>query len=158
MQPRHRVADRLEHPLHLVLAALVQDELDRPGPSRAPAPARWAVVELDALREPPQGCRVRVALDLGQVHLLDAVARVREPVREVAVVRQQEAPVVSASSRPTGTTRGSVGDEVDDGRPPLRVARGRDDAGGLVEQDVGEPLELELPPSTRRGRPLRRRC
>ena len=32
----------------------------------------------------------RVALDLGLVRLLDAVARMREPVRELAVVREQE--------------------------------------------------------------------
>ena len=40
------------------------------------------------------------------------------------------------SSRPTGHDPRLVADEVDDGRPPLRVARGRDDAERLVQQDV----------------------
>jgi hypothetical protein len=31
-------------------------------------------------------------------------------------------------------------DEVDDGRATLRIARGRDDAGRLVQEDVGELL------------------
>ena len=31
-------------------------------------------------------------------------------------------------------------DLIDDGRASLRVARGRDDAGGLVQQHVREPL------------------
>ena len=30
-------------------------------------------------------------------------------------------------------------------RPPLRVARGGDDSGGLVEQDVAKPLAFHLP-------------
>ena len=51
---------------------------------------------------------------------------------------------MSASSRPTGTTRGSLRHELDDGRAALRVARGRDDAGGLVQQDVREPLRRDL--------------
>src|SRR6266700_3320652 len=49
VQPPHGVADRLEHPLHLVLAALVERELDA---AAAEAPRarrrRAAVVELDA--------------------------------------------------------------------------------------------------------------
>ena len=47
---------------------------------------------------------------------------------------------MSMSSRPTGTTRAVVTDEVDDRRSALRVARGRDDAERLVEQDVGQLL------------------
>ena len=50
---------------------------------------------------------------------------------------------MSTSSRPTGTTRGSARHELDDRRPPLRVARRRDDAGRLVQQDVRERLALD---------------
>jgi hypothetical protein len=39
-----------------------------------------------------------------------------------------------------GDDAGRVADEPDHGRPALRVARGRDDPGRLVEQHVGQPL------------------
>jgi hypothetical protein len=50
MQSRDGVADGRKHPLHLVLAALVDGKLDAPGPEAARV--RWArrpVVQLDAL-------------------------------------------------------------------------------------------------------------
>src|SRR5207248_11441926 len=39
-----------------------------------------------------------------------------------------------------------VGDELDDRRPTLRVARGRDGSYGLIEQHVRERLPFERPP------------
>ena len=63
-----------------------------------------------------------VALDLGLVDLLDAVARVREPVRELAVVREQErAGRVGVEPADRDDAR-LVRDEVDDGAAALRVA------------------------------------
>ena len=101
---------------------------------RAPAGAVVPVVELDCRRE-----AVRASSGDGEpsmsdlVHLRHAVARMREPVRELAVVRQQErtASCRRRAVRP-GRRADRVGDELDDGRPSLRIARGRDDAGGLV--------------------------
>ena len=57
----------------------------------------------------------------------------------------RSAPVVSASRRPTGTTRGSTGTRPDDGRPPVRVTRGRDRPGRLVQEPVGELLLRDRP-------------
>ena len=51
---------------------------------------------------------------------------------------------MSTSRRPTGTTRGSFGTRSTTVRPSLRVARGRDDARRLVEQQVREPLQRDL--------------
>src|SRR5919201_1461480 len=85
----------------------------------------------------------RLALDLGLVDLLDPVARMGQPVCELAVVGEQERAGgvdVEATDRDDACR---VVDEVDDGPPPLRVACGRDGAGGLVEEDVGERLRLE---------------
>ena len=85
------MADGLEHPLHLAVASLVDRQLD---PVAAEPPrARGcgaAVVELDALARAAQRIVVRLAVDLDHVDLLDAVPRVREPVRERAVVREQQ--------------------------------------------------------------------
>ena len=84
-------ADRVAHPPHLAVAALVEDELEA---CRAePADTRGsgdAVLELDALGQPPQRLVGRLLPGLDLVHLLDAVARMREPVRERPVVRQQQ--------------------------------------------------------------------
>ena len=58
--------------------------------------------------------------------------------------------MLSASSRPTGYRRRASLDQVDDGRAAVRVARGRDDPGGLVERvddallDAGERAAVEL--------------
>ena len=79
---------------------------------------------------------VRLALDLGDVRLLDAVARVREPVRERPVVREQERPGRVHVEPSDGNDARLVGHELDDRRPSLRIARCRDDARRLVEQDV----------------------
>ncbi len=54
VEPQHRVADRLEHPLDLAVAALVQRQLDRGGrPPHGRGRGR-AVLELDAVGELPQ--------------------------------------------------------------------------------------------------------
>src|ERR687892_480470 len=77
-QPSHGMADRLEHALDLMLATLVQRELDEPRHKQARlGRSRAAVSELDALAERCERLRVGRALDLGLVHLPDAVARVR---------------------------------------------------------------------------------
>ena len=101
------------------------------------------VVELDARPQPLEvGVgRLRPRLDL--VDLVDLVGRVREAMREVTVVRQeQRARRVGIEPPDRDDARGMV-DQVDDGRPSLRVARGRHRAGGLVQQDVGERLLRE---------------
>ena len=147
VQADDRVADRLAHPLHLVLAALVEDELDPVRAEAARACRRGAaVLELDALTEAAERLVVRLALDLRLVRLLDAVARVREPVRERAVVREQERAGgvgVEAADRDDARLRR---DEVDDGAAALRVACGGDDARGLVQEQDCEPLRRDLAP------------
>ena len=106
VEAQDRVADRRAHPLHLVLAALVERELEPAGPQAARRGGRRpSVVELDAFGEPAQRLVAGLPLDLGLVDLVHLVTRVHEPVRERPVVRGRSAPVVSASSRPTGTTR-----------------------------------------------------
>ena len=84
MQAEDRVPDGLEHPLHLVLAALVHRELDERRAEQAGTRGRGrAVVELDTAGQPAQRLLRRLALDLGLVDLVDLVARVCEPVGEL---------------------------------------------------------------------------
>ncbi len=67
-----------------------------------------------------------------------------EPVRERAVVRQEQHAGRVAIEPPDGNDAHVAADEVDDGRPPLRVARGRDRPARLVEQHVPERLLPDL--------------
>ncbi len=96
-RPRQRddlVADRLRHPPDLAVAPLADRDLDPALSARArPAPARRPVLELDAPRRSRSRSRPRsAAAQPHPVGPLDAVARMGEPVRELAVVRQQDQP------------------------------------------------------------------
>ena len=108
---------------------------------------RASVLELDALLERAQ----RVSSDgspstSATYDLLDLVARVREPVRELAVVRQQQRrrSCPRRAARP-GRRAPAWSTSSTTVRPPVRVARGRDHAGRLVQQHVREPLLRERP-------------
>ncbi len=118
-----RMPDRLAHAAHLAVAALVQHEL-HPRAAELARPGRSgdAVLELDAVGERRHGSGRQVALDVGDVRLLDAVARMGKPVGEVTVVReQQHAARVDVEPADRHDTR-VVADEIDDRRddPPGR--------------------------------------
>ena len=145
MQPGHPVAERLEHPLHLPVAPLVERELD-PAAAEPAGPRQGGepVVQLDAPGEAAQHVVGRLGLELDLVDLLDAVAGMREAVREGPVVREQErAGRVRVEAADRNDTR--LGrDELDDRGSPLRVARGGDDARRLVEEQMRELLLHDL--------------
>src|SRR6266542_3707826 len=144
VQVDDRVADRFAHALHLVLASLVDRELDSRGAEEARAGGRRpAVLQLEALSQAAQRLRPRLPLHVGDVDLLDLVARMREPVRERAVVGEQErAGRVGVEAADRDDARG-VTDEADDGRASVRIACRRHDAGRLVQQHVGELLRTD---------------
>ena len=77
----------------------------------------------------------------------------REPVRERAVVREQERAGRVDVEPPDRNDPRLVLDELDDGRPAVRVARGRDHARGLVQEHVGELLPATGSPSTSTSSP-----
>src|SRR5438093_7545375 len=94
-QAPHRVPDRVAHPTYLAVAPLVDADLHR---SRAASSLHHLharrrggpVVELDALAQAPHGARRGIAVDFGQVGLHHAEARVREQLRELAVVGEEQ--------------------------------------------------------------------
>ena len=72
---------------------------------------------------------------------------------ELAVVRQQEGAGRVGVEAADGDDSGGMVDEIDDGRASMRIARGRDDAGRLVQQDVRKRLggdAASRPPPRRR--------
>ena len=70
----------------------------------------------------------------------------REPVRELAVVREQERAGRVGVEPPDRDDPGLGRDELDDGRPAARVVGRRDDARRLVQQEVREALLGDRPP------------
>jgi hypothetical protein len=85
---------------------------------------------------------VRRSPDLDQVLLEHAVARVCNAKGELAVVREDDQSfgvVVEASDR-IDLLRDLAAQQVDDRRPSLGVVRRRHHGGGLVQQDVAQPL------------------
>ena len=100
---RRVVAARLHEP-HLRPA--------RVGPSSSSTPSRSA-------RSAP---RLGHALDLGEVLLLDAVARMREQLRELAVVGEDQQALGVAVEPADREHARLVGHEVEHGRAALRVA------------------------------------
>jgi uncharacterized protein with GYD domain len=142
---RDGMADRGKHPLHLVLASLMEDELDTAAAESPRARGRCCtVLELDPVAQLAQGIVAGVALDLGDVRLLDPVARMGEAVRELPVVREQKRARRVCIEPSHGHDARLPRHELHDGRPPLRVAGRGDDAGGLVEEDEPKPLPLHL--------------
>ena len=151
MEVPHGVAYRLAHALHLVLAPFVQGQLDSGDACSAPDDPslrgrRSAVLENDPSPQCLESVGRRRAVDVDVVHLGDAEARVRQPVRELAVVREkQRAGGIHIEPAHRDDAR-LAGDEIDDRRPALRVVRGRKDACGLVQKDVAERLPLDTSP------------
>jgi hypothetical protein len=145
------VADCLAHPLHLVLAALVEPELEEGAVAPAAQEAcaggrRRPVFEPDALSERTEGLLGRRALHHCLVDLLHLVAGVHKPVRKRAVVGQEEGAgrvSVEASDRDDAAL---VAHDSHDRRPTVGVAGGRDDACRLVQKDVDERLRAEGAP------------
>ena len=91
-----------------------------------------AVLERDSGRKRGDGGLGEIALDIGDVRLLHAVARVSQPVGKVAVVREEEDAArvdVEPSDRDDS---GLVTDEIDDRGTPFRIAGRRHDAERLV--------------------------
>ena len=99
-----------------------------------------AVVERDALPRARRSVSFAAALDLGHVDLVHLVAGMREPVGELAVVCQQQRAGRVRVQAADGDDPRLGGDQVDDRRASLRVARSGYDPGRLVQQHVGEPL------------------
>jgi hypothetical protein len=146
LQPHHRVADGVAHVAHLPRAPLVQRNrherlvlaraeagLDQPHHGgRGPAAPNH-----HAAPQPLERAVVGHAADACGVLALDLVARVQQARREVAVVgEQQQAFRVVVEPAHRVDVLPHAWQQVEDGRPALRVLPRRHVATRLVEQDV----------------------
>jgi len=142
------MADVLAHPPDLALAALVDRQLERvrsdAGHPRGRGPP---VVQLDSgAQRPHRRVAHRRPRHHGAICLGDLEARVGQPVGELAVVGEEDQAGgvgVEPADRiqPLGPT-----DELDHRRPPLRIARGRDDARRLVDRVHDAPDRVGADP------------
>ena len=137
--------DGLEHAPDLAVPALVEGELEPRGTEAPHAGGRRrAVLELHARRERANRLVVRLALDVRDVDLLDEVPRMREPMCQVTVVREEQYPGRIAVEPSDGNDTDVAADEIHDRRPPLRISRRGDRPPRLVQQDVAKRLLRDL--------------
>ncbi len=146
---------RRQHQSHLTLSSLVQLQLD---PAAAPAHRSrrqtgssrrgLSSFNLDAGAELLQRPRRRSTRDLGEIRLDDAVTRVRQGVREGAIVRQQQQPLAFAVQpadrmQPLdGGMAATIGgfqtgnDQLHHRMLGMRIGAGGVETGRLVERQV----------------------
>jgi hypothetical protein len=145
----HRMADGVTHVPHLPCAPLMQGDrherlitacpqggVDDPDDGRRGPPARDGHPAPQALER----VLVRHAAHPRVVLALDLVTRMQEPRRQLPVVGEQQHPlgvVVEPAHRVDVLAH--VRQQVEHGRPVLRVAPRRHVATRLVEQDVAVP-------------------
>jgi len=133
------VPDGFAHATNLAISALVDGDAKGAGRHhRHLRRCRDSILELDTAPEAGDVAGRRLTLDLGQVLLVDAEGGVCESVGEVAVVGQEQEPFGVRVEPADREDPGLVGDQIDDGGPPVGVARGGDDPGRLVQQVVDE--------------------
>src|SRR4051812_19028695 len=148
VQPDHWRADRLHQPLDEVGPPFRDDEA-RPGiAGRAALHGGFeslgaAVLEPHAGDEPRDLLGLRYPGHLGEIGATNAVARVHELVREVAVVRDQERSlgvVIEAADRVDALV--DAHEVLRDGRTALGIGERGDGRRGLVEQEIDLVLRL----------------
>ena len=144
-----RVADRVAHLPHLPIPSFA----DRDDECRVVGFAlRWQDLHLGGSRspavdhqtagEPIEIVRVRHAEDARLVNADDAMAWVRQPRRQVAVIGEQQQPlrlVIEAAHRVD--VLADTAQQIDDRRPPLRIGSGRHIPARLVQQQVAVVLD-----------------
>ena len=136
-QPLHRMADGIAHPADLAIAAFVDRDAQDAG--RRLRDLGWrghAVVELDSVAQSAHRASGDIALHIDQIFLLDAVARVRQPVGKVTVVGQQQQSLSRRVETAYGIHTRLGGHQLHDCWATLRIVGGAHDARRLIEQQI----------------------
>ena len=136
--------ERFAVPFDLMLAALGEREPEprrRPFPSAEPRDVerpRGPVLQRHAAAPARHGVRGDIAGDVHLVHARHLIARVEEPMRQGAVVRQEQHAFDVGVETPDRIEPRLLGHELRHDGPPMRIAHGGDVALGLVEEHVAE--------------------
>ncbi|CAB4834548.1 unannotated protein [freshwater metagenome] len=100
---------------------------------------RHPIFELDPLPQTAHCALPGGALDLGQVFLLDTMAGVCQPMREIAIVGHQQQTFGALIEASHWVHPRFLRHQLHDGGPTLRVVRGGHHTLGFVEQVIHEP-------------------
>src|SRR5688572_24889367 len=153
------MTDRVAHLPDLTIAAFTNDERQQPLRAGVAGEAsqqtdrrrrRLAPIDHEAARETLEEPRFGNAADDDFVLALDAVTRMRELRREIAVARQQQKSfrvVVEPADGIDVLANAALREQIDDRRPLLRIGSARDVAARFVEEDVAE-ASWRLDPSS----------
>jgi len=150
------VAHCFAHAADLALASLMDDE-SQPGVTFARAGAWWAggsldlrgrrhhAFDVDATAEPLERTLVGRAFDARQILLVDDIPRMRQPVRQLAIIREEEQSFGVAVESPDGWT--PAADALEEWKRANREAK---------EKGTAPPLAVLLSKDGSAGRILRR--
>lgn len=135
--------DLREHLPDLMFAPLVNDDLEpgvRPLWPEDLHRSGAGVATVDRHAAPPEGVERALgwpSLDQRVVFLVDPVAGVRDPIGQFAIVGQEEQPLAIHVEPSNGEDPLVEIEEIEDGASALGIARGRQIATRLVQQQVG---------------------
>jgi hypothetical protein len=134
--------DRVAHSSDLAISSLVNDEPQHPRLYLADRCRRGqAVFQLDTFSQSLERWLADAfsrALDMYKIFLLDAETRMRQTVRQLAVVGQYQK-TLGVGVEPTDREYTRLAwHEFDHGLPPMSIFCSRDHADGFVQQIVNE--------------------
>jgi hypothetical protein len=135
-------ADCFHHPPYLAIAAFADSDFDVRVLAGIAYPfhfggTRGTIAEFDPAAQSIERFIGDRTSTLHQVGFGDFVIGVREPLRELSIVGEdQKAAGIEIQTTYRGNEGVDIGDQIVNSGPPFRVFEGSDAAGGLVEQDV----------------------
>jgi hypothetical protein len=140
--------ERREHPPYLPVSTFVNGHVeDRPvTPYRRHADLRRRranVVERDAPLQVPNVSLGEPSRNRHAIRLLDAVARMKQRVSQLAIVGQEQRTAGCIIEAPHRHDSRTAGKQIGHGCAPLRIAHRGNDAKRLIQQQIGVAFRKE---------------
>jgi len=147
------MAELGQHAPNLAILSLVKNHLEDGAelvltPDREPLCMHFAFCQPHALPEPLEQFRGWHTRNLHKILLLNAITRMRQKVREVAIIGEQNEPFAHAIEPSHGKQPTVVWHQVDDSWSAGRVEVGRHHTDRLVQEiddapRIGQPLTID---------------
>ncbi len=145
----HFVPELGQHPANLAVLSLGQNQLEHIGlaltaDESGPLGANLAVRQPDSRRQLGQNLLIRRTGDERTVHFFNAITRMSQPIRQLAVVGQDHqsgAFLVESTDRVNAF--GNLCEEINNAGPARRVGAGRDVSFRLVDRVIHHGLTAD---------------
>jgi hypothetical protein len=133
----HFVTDRVKHSPDLLIQSLVQDNPEPRWPNRMQSRnLRAFPVENDATQQFRRECAIPLSIQRDEVFLLDLKARVREALREIAVVGEQQQPfALSVEPADVEEPWKLSRQQIENCIARMRIGARRDKSGWFMQRD-----------------------